>query len=125
MTALLGCRRFLVTLGMVCCGWSFFSRAEADSPAKPAIDFNRQIRPMLSENCFACHGPDQKQRKAKLRLDIKEGAFAELRAGGFALAAGKPTESVLLDRISEADPSRRMPPSRTGKRLTPEQIVLL
>jgi hypothetical protein len=92
--------------------------------APPAIDFNRQIRPILSENCFACHGPDQKQRKAKLRFDTKEGAFAELRDGGFAIVPKKSAESVLIERITEDDLGRRMPPPESRKHLTPEQIAL-
>src|SRR5205085_5918794 len=100
--------------------------AEAVREAKAAgVDFNRQIRPILSENCFACHGPDAKQRKAKLRLDTKEGAFAELRSGGLAIVPGKPTQSALLDRITETDPSRHMPPAKSGKQLKPDQITRL
>jgi mono/diheme cytochrome c family protein len=97
------------------------------APAKPqaAIDFNLQIRPILSENCFACHGPDEKERKAKLRLDTKDGAFAKLRTTGFAIVAGNCDESRLIERIESADPAFVMPPPKTGKKLKPEQIALL
>jgi mono/diheme cytochrome c family protein len=101
------------------------ARAADTPPAPPAIDFNRQIRPILSENCFACHGPDEKQRKAKLRLDTKEGAFAELRNGGHAIVAGKADESPLIDRVASGEPGTVMPPPKTGKHLKPEQVELL
>ncbi|MCI0456630.1 MAG: PSD1 and planctomycete cytochrome C domain-containing protein [Gemmataceae bacterium] len=110
-------------------GLSF--RAGADGPqqdkqnARTAIDFSRQIRPILSDNCFRCHGPDEKERKAKLRLDIKEGAFKELRNGGFAIVPGKSAESELIARITAHDPSERMPPPKTNKRVKPEQVELL
>jgi hypothetical protein len=90
-----------------------------------AIDFSRQIRPILSENCFRCHGPDEKERKAKLRLDLKEGAFGTLRGGGHAIVAGKSAESALIERITAADPSDRMPPAKSNKHLTSAQIELL
>jgi hypothetical protein len=89
------------------------------------IDFDRQIRPILSENCYTCHGPDEGQRKAKLRLDTRDGALARLRRGGHAVVPGKPAESELLARVLADDPSERMPPERTKKRLTPPQIELL
>jgi mono/diheme cytochrome c family protein len=105
---------------------STLTPASAD-PAKsePALDFNRHIRPILSENCFACHGPDDKARKAKLRLDTKQGAFALLRRGGRALVPGKPEESEVITRISSDDPGEIMPPPKSGKHLKPEQIALL
>jgi mono/diheme cytochrome c family protein len=91
----------------------------------PAIDFGRQIRPILSENCFTCHGPDEGQRKAKLRLDTRDGALAALRGGGHAIVPGKPAESELLVRVQSDDPDERMPPAKTNKRLTPQQVELL
>ena len=100
--------------------------AAAEAPAERPVAFARQIRPILSDHCFACHGPDAKQRKAKLRLDTKAGAFAELDSGdGYALVPGKASESVLVERVSSANPDKQMPPPKFGKKLTPEQIALL
>jgi hypothetical protein len=93
--------------------------------AAAPIDFDRQIRPLLANNCFGCHGPDDKARKAKLRLDRKKDAFKELRDGGFAIVPGKAANSVLLERVQAEDPDERMPPPKTNKRLTAEQIALL
>jgi mono/diheme cytochrome c family protein len=101
----------------------FASNGEAQSPAK--VDFARQIRPILSENCFACHGPDEKTRKAKLRLDTKQGAFSPLRDGGPAIVPGKADASELFRRIKSDDEGARMPPAKTGKRLTPQQVQLI
>jgi mono/diheme cytochrome c family protein len=88
------------------------------------VDFNRDIRPILSRNCFDCHGPDSKQRKADLRLDTKAGAYADL-GGHFAFVAGKPAESEALRRMASNDPDERMPPPKTGKKPTPAQIELI
>ena len=89
------------------------------------VDFARDVRPILSDRCFACHGPDEKARKAGLRLDLREGAFGRLRSGGRAIVAGDPEASELLLRIGHEDPEERMPPPEAGDPLTPaEQDVL-
>jgi hypothetical protein len=89
------------------------------------INFDRDIRPILSNNCFKCHGPDHKQRKAGLRLDLREGALAELKSGNRAIVPGKPEDSALAARITAADPQERMPPLSSGKKLSQEQVQLL
>ncbi len=88
------------------------------------ISFNRDIRPILSANCFSCHGPDKKARKAKLRLDTLEGALADL--GGYrALEPGKVDDSELILRIETDDLDDRMPPPDTGHELTAEDRRIL
>jgi hypothetical protein len=118
---LVGCSALALGSHFLCSS----GRAADPSQAKPTIDFSRQIRPILSDNCFMCHGPDEKERKAKLRLDLKESALGKLRRGGHAIVPGKPKESALLQRILAEDPSERMPPARSTKKLTPTQIELL
>jgi hypothetical protein len=98
--------------------------AEPNTPDR-AVSFNRDIRPILSDNCFKCHGPDAKTRKAGLRLDRRAGALAELRSGGFAVVPGRRSASELWNRITTGDEAERMPPRSTEKRLTPAQIELL
>src|ERR1041385_2685118 len=80
------------------------------------IQFNRDVRPILSENCYACHGPDKNQRKAKLRLDVREVALEKQ-----ALVPGKPAESKLVQHIFSNDPEEIMPPPKTQKTLTVEK----
>ena len=88
------------------------------------ISFNRDIRPILSANCFSCHGPDKKARKAKLRLDTREGALWDL--GGYrALEPGMPDESELILRIESDDPEEVMPPSDSGHQLTEKDRQVL
>ena len=89
--------------------------------AADGVDFNRDIRPILSENCFKCHGPDDAQRKAKLRLDDRDAA---IKHGGV-IVPGKAGDSELIARITAADADERMPPAKTGKKLTPQQIAVL
>jgi mono/diheme cytochrome c family protein len=113
----------LTTLGII--AGAALPPSSAGAAPPPAVDFSRQIQPILAENCCACHGPDSAARKAKLRLDTKAGAFAPLRSGGLAIVPGKSAESVLIERVSSDDPTVRMPPPKTGKRLKPEQIALL
>lgn len=88
--------------------------------ANGEIDFQRQVRPILSDNCFLCHGPDKGTRMVDLRLDIKEGAFGE-RKNGRAVVPGKPDESLLIKRIYSNDAAFRMPPVFSHKTLTQEQ----
>ena len=88
------------------------------------VEFNRDIRPILSDNCFACHGPDKNQRKGDLRIDTEEGAFAD-RGDTKVLVAGKPEQSELVRRITHNDDKKRMPPAKFGKRLTDREIELL
>src|SRR5437016_12856330 len=104
----------LVPAGLLVILIEFLSAtAAADMPAvKTTVDFARQIRPILSENCFLCHGPDEKERKAKLRLDLKEHAFGPLRREGRAIVPGQPRESGIIQRILAEDPSERAPPPR-------------
>src|SRR5438552_4716402 len=97
----------------------------ANKPAAPAIDFNREIRPILSENCFKCHGPDDQGRKAKLRFDRKEDAFKPAKSGDLAIIPGDPAKSKLIERITNKDLDEIMPPTKTGKKLTARQIELL
>jgi hypothetical protein len=94
-------------------------------PAEKPIDFNRDIRPILSEHCYTCHGPDQGKRRAGLRLDRRDGALAELRSGSVAVVPGKRSDSELWLRITAEEASDRMPPRRTGKKLSRNQIELL
>ena len=90
------------------------------------IDFNWDVRPILSDNCFRCHGPDEKNRQANLRLDTAEGAYAALRRPNtFAIVPGKPTESQLIFRVTHANAAVRMPPQVTNKVVTPQQIEIL
>lgn len=99
--------------------------AANSAAAEPTLDFNRDIRPILSDACFRCHGFDEKTRAAGLRLDTAEGATAKLESGAVAIVPGKSGESELIQRITSTDDSTRMPPPDSGKTLTPEQIETL
>ncbi len=89
------------------------------------VDFRRDIRPILSDNCFACHGPDHRERKAKLRLDLHEGALATREGKRAAVVPGKPEESELFLRIAAKDVEDRMPPVESGKSLSAQQVELI
>jgi hypothetical protein len=108
----------LISLAACGHGWA----AEAALPQ--VVEFNRDIRPILADNCYACHGPDKNQRKAELRLDKEEGAFAR-RDGYPAITPGKLDKSELYQRITNEDVTQRMPPRKFGKQLAPRQIALI
>ena len=102
------------------------SSAAADSPTESArtVDFNKDIRSILSNRCFTCHGPDDAERQADLRLDTRAGATADL--GEYAaIVPGKPEASALLERVSTSDPDLIMPPTGKGKPLSKSEIDLL
>ncbi len=97
----------------------FFLSTETVAHAQTdEIRFDRDIRPLLSNNCFHCHGPDDENREAELRLDIEEEAKSS------AIVPGKPNESELYARLISDDPDLKMPPANSNKELTPEQIKL-
>jgi mono/diheme cytochrome c family protein len=91
----------------------------------PAPDFQRDVRPILSRQCFACHGPDEHSRKAGLRLDLRESALAPAKSGKRALVPGKPDQSELVRRITSTDHNKVMPPPETKKQLTPAEVDTL
>ncbi len=90
-----------------------------------APDFNRDVRPILAENCLNCHGFDDKTRKAGLRLDVGEDAYRGGRSGTPAVVPGRPDESELMRRVLTDDPDDLMPPPETGARLTAAQVDVL
>ena len=90
----------------------------------PKVDFNRDIRPILANNCLLCHGPDAKNRKADLRLDVREVAISDL-GGHSAIVPGKPEKSELIKRITSSDPDEVMPPPKANRHLKPEEKELL
>lgn len=98
--------------------WATPAHARPTGP----VDFQRDIRPILADACFKCHGPDEVAREAKLRLDTREGALQE-RNGIRAVVPGQPAESELLLRVTSNDPEERMPPpDKNPNGLTPGQI---
>jgi cytochrome c553 len=110
----------VIVIGIVASQARAQQAEQAASAAPPRIDYNWDVRPILSDNCFRCHGPDSKGRQAGLRLDQKEAAYAQ------AITPGKSEESELFRRITSPDPSYRMPPSYSApKSLPPADIKTL
>ena len=89
------------------------------------VDYNRDIRPILADNCYKCHGPDGNQRQAGFRLDLETVVGLRLESGHTAITAGSSTKSAVVDRILSRDPDEQMPPRGSGKSLTATQIDLL
>jgi len=102
----------------------FAASAVLASDALP-VDYNRDVRPILSNYCYPCHGPDEQQRKAGLRFDVKENAFAELESGDVAIVPGQPGESSIVERLESTDADVVMPPPASGKKLSPDQVAIL
>jgi hypothetical protein len=118
-------RRFLITVILACAalaaGTMLPTGAVASEAALPdKIEFNRDVRPILSDNCYYCHGPDASHRKAKLRLDIREEALAKE-----AFIPGNAKESELVNRLFEKDPEALMPPADSHKKLSDRDKAVL
>src|SRR5262249_26272502 len=107
-------------LSSVGCAGIFLVVALGSVAVAGDIHFNRDIRPILSENCFVCHGHDKNNRKADLRLDVRDVAIKQE-----AIVPGTPDQSKLIGRIFAEDEDDRMPPVKTHKTLTPAQKELL
>jgi hypothetical protein len=113
------------------CGWIAISiggmlaggAARGEEPR--AIDFSRDVRPILSNHCYQCHGPDDQARQADLRLDKADGATSELPSGLRAIVPGRPDDSELIARITTTDESLRMPPAELGRRPTEQEVDVL
>lgn len=95
-----------------------------ETPLPETVAFNRDIRPLLSDKCFSCHGPDKNKREADLRLDTAEGLLGAGDQIGTVIP-GKPDDSELYRRITSTDPDVQMPPASTGKTLSPHEIALV
>jgi Protein of unknown function (DUF1553)/Protein of unknown function (DUF1549)/Concanavalin A-like lectin/glucanases superfamily/Planctomycete cytochrome C len=121
-------RRVLRGFGVVAAASGLFiSTLSGQQPAAKSVanvDFQRMVRPILSDNCFHCHGPDRNTRLAELRLDTREGAFVA-RENGTPVIPGNPQASLIYQRITAEDPARRMPPEYSHKTLTAEQKDIL
>ncbi|MFO0889459.1 MAG: DUF1553 domain-containing protein [Isosphaeraceae bacterium] len=118
------CRTLRIRSGIAACAGAWLL-IMANQPAHAGgeaarVEFNRDVRPILSDNCFLCHGPDKNRRKADLRLDIRADA---LKAE--AIVPGKPDESVLVERILSDDVDEQMPPPKSNKKLTARQKEIL
>src|SRR5689334_3226506 len=113
------CFRQLLVLTLLTSAQAGFAASRDSGGAKP-IEFNRDIRPILSDNCFTCHGPDDNKRKAKLRLDRKEDAFKPAKSGDLPIVPGDTAKSQLIHRITSKDEDEKMPPPKSGKKLSPQ-----
>jgi mono/diheme cytochrome c family protein len=111
-------------VAFACVAWITLHVSPAFAADTGEIQFNRDILPILSKHCMACHGPDPEQRKADLRLDTQEGLLASVDDGSVILP-GQPEKSLLIERIRSHDPDDVMPPPEAKNPMTEEQVKLL
>ncbi len=114
--------RFIIAFLCVLCVSAVNSFA---APIPEKIDFNRDVRPILSENCFFCHGPDKNKRKASLRLDVKDGLFTATEGKRYPAVPGHPEQSEIYKRIIATADEDRMPDPKSGKHLTDHDVAVL
>ncbi len=113
--------RFVLGASLVC-----LATLASATPPRPRVSYDRDIRPILADNCFKCHGPDERARAAGLRLDLPESAAARLKTGNRAVLPGDPIGSALLDRIDRPETTPgHMPPPSSGRHLDRQQRDLL
>jgi hypothetical protein len=109
---------------LLAAGLFFWESCQSNLPEED-ISFNFHIRPILSNNCFTCHGPDPSSRKAGLRLDLRDSAIAVLESGYRAIVPGDWRQSELIKRIASDDPELHMPPPEMNKQLSEREIAML
>src|SRR5258706_4079913 len=112
---------------LVCMGaavWSVRAVTRERAPVPDKIEFNRDIRPIFSDTCFKCHGPDTAKRKAELRMDVRDDALAK-HEHGIPIVPGKPEQSEAYRRLTTHDEDDLMPPVKSGKVLTAQQIKII
>ena len=112
-----GTRRAGFTLAAL----ALWLRLTAAAAAAAGPDFTTEVRPILSQHCFKCHGPDDLSRKGGLRLDVRDAAVRPAKSGAIALVAGKPADSEVVRRLHATDPDEVMPPPSTRQTLTPAE----
>ena len=120
MSKSLSFRRYVVAVGY----WTLFLAAAGQLWSAEPVDFNRDIRSVISNTCFRCHGPDEAERKGDLRLDLRAEALAD-REGHAALVPGQPEKSEIIRRLTSTDPEVMMPPPGAGRRVTPAEVELI
>ena len=118
----MNCSRTIISVALAIAAIAMCDRSMAEG-TQP-LDFNRDVQPILSNNCFRCHGPDPSDREADLRLDVRSGT-GKIHGAESVIDANKPAASELIKRITSDDPDEHMPPPDSGKKLTPEQIQAL
>jgi hypothetical protein len=118
---------FIFTLPFAGCSSDSPRLAEGDEPLPDVVEFNQHIRGILSDTCFACHGPDDMAREAGLRLDTEEGAYASLKSDSrkHAIVPGNPNRSEVYRRIISDDPDYMMPTPTSNLSLTNREIALI
>lgn len=115
----------VVAAGLGLLGQVAATSADAPTGTNSPIDFARDVRPILADNCFTCHGADDQSRKSKLRLDGRDHAIKGGSSGLAAIVPGNPDDSELIARVNSEDPDEVMPPPSTKRKLTPQQIATL
>ncbi|MFK7848665.1 MAG: PSD1 and planctomycete cytochrome C domain-containing protein [Rhodothermales bacterium] len=114
----------LLLFALIASGAYLVNRS-SDDALPDVVAYNEHIRPILSTNCYVCHGPDISTREAGLRLDLRDSAIVALESGNFAIVPGKGSESEMISRVTSLDPEERMPPPELKKILSDHEVALL